>query len=174
MTDFWKFFSDFLKILWPYTWHLRHCHWLHCWQLRTTILTITLLPLNKEWQGQHSQFLGCFWCTLICLESGPSTCFGNGHRALRRLWEDGRWIIDCLKTFLIECHHLLSLFLAPSAIGRSGLFSSVRASSSWTPSLTVLNWLTEVIDLCDVTDVTDCFDWRVVVNVNWPLDVDSA
>ena len=58
MTDFWKFFSDFLKILWPYTWHLRH--WLHCWQLRTTLLTITLWPLNKVWQGQHSQFLRCF------------------------------------------------------------------------------------------------------------------
>ena len=44
--------------LWPETWHLRH--WLHFWQLRTTILTITLWPLNKEWQGQHLQFLRCF------------------------------------------------------------------------------------------------------------------
>ena len=56
-------FSDFLKILWPDTWHLRH--WLHCWQLRTTILTITLWPLNKEWQGQHSQFLRCFLVHII-------------------------------------------------------------------------------------------------------------
>ena len=48
-------FSDFLKILWPDTWHLRH--WLHCWQLRTTI---TLWPLNKEWRGQHLQFLQWF------------------------------------------------------------------------------------------------------------------
>ena len=30
--------------LWPETWHLRH--WLHLWQLRTTILTFTLWPLN--------------------------------------------------------------------------------------------------------------------------------
>ena len=43
---------------WPETWHLRH--WLHFWQLRTTILTFTLWPLNKEWRGQHSQFLRCF------------------------------------------------------------------------------------------------------------------
>ena len=42
-------FSDFLKILWPDTLHLRH--WLHCWQLRTTVLTITLWPLNKEWRN---------------------------------------------------------------------------------------------------------------------------
>ena len=44
--------------LWPNTWHLRH--WLHFWQLRTTILTFTLWPLNKEWWWQHSQFLRCF------------------------------------------------------------------------------------------------------------------
>ena len=34
-------------------------HWSHCWQLRTTILTITLWILNKEWRGQHLQFLRC-------------------------------------------------------------------------------------------------------------------
>ena len=39
------------------TWHLRH--WLHFWPLRTTILTFTLWPLNKEWWWQHSQFLRC-------------------------------------------------------------------------------------------------------------------
>ena len=52
---------DFLwKILrwdvWPETWH--SSHWL---QLRTTILTTTLWPLNKEWRGQHLQFLRCFF-----------------------------------------------------------------------------------------------------------------
>ena len=47
-----------MKFLWPDTWHLRH--WLHCWQLRTTLLTITLWPLNKECWWQHSQFLRCF------------------------------------------------------------------------------------------------------------------
>ena len=59
-------FSDFLKSCdlkldtWDtdYMWHLRH--WLHCWQLRTTLLRITLWPLYKVWQGQHSQFLRCF------------------------------------------------------------------------------------------------------------------
>ena len=35
--------------------------WLHLWQLRTTILTFTLWPLHKERQGQHSQFLPCFF-----------------------------------------------------------------------------------------------------------------
>ena len=58
--------SDFLKSCdlkldtWDtdYMWHLRH--WLHCWQLRTTLLRITLWPLNKEWWGQHLQFLRCF------------------------------------------------------------------------------------------------------------------
>ena len=30
-------------------------------QLRTTISTFTLWPLNKEWQGQHSQFLRCLY-----------------------------------------------------------------------------------------------------------------
>ena len=44
--------------LWPETWLLRH--WLFFWQLRTTILTITLWPLKKEWWWQHSQFLRCF------------------------------------------------------------------------------------------------------------------
>ena len=44
---------------WPETWHLRH--WLHFWQLRTTIWTITLWPLNREWWWQHSQFLRCFY-----------------------------------------------------------------------------------------------------------------
>ena len=44
--------------MWPETWQLKH--WLHFWQLRTTILTFTLWPLNKEWRGQHSQFLRCF------------------------------------------------------------------------------------------------------------------
>ena len=39
-------------------WRLRH--WLHFWQLRTTIWTITLWPLNREWWWQHSQFLLCF------------------------------------------------------------------------------------------------------------------
>ena len=55
-------FSDFRKTnprdLWPDTWYLRH--WLHFWQLRTTIWTITLWPLNIEWWWQHSQFLRCF------------------------------------------------------------------------------------------------------------------
>ena len=43
--------------LWPETWLLRH--WLFFWQLRTTILTITLWPLKKERWWQHSQFLRC-------------------------------------------------------------------------------------------------------------------
>ena len=51
-------FQIFWKFLWPETWHLRH--WLHFWQLRTTIWTITLWPLNIEWWWQHSQFLRCF------------------------------------------------------------------------------------------------------------------
>ena len=51
-------FQSFWKFLWPETWHLRH--WLHFWQLRTTIWTITLWPLNREWWWQHSQFLRCF------------------------------------------------------------------------------------------------------------------
>ena len=59
----WQFlmtiFDDILwKLLWHETWHLRH--WLHFWQLRTTIWTITLCPLNIEWWWQHSQFLRCF------------------------------------------------------------------------------------------------------------------
>ena len=65
--DHWDIWSDrFLesfqicwKFLWPYTLHLRH--WLHFWQLRITILTFTLWPLNKEWRGQHSQFLRRFF-----------------------------------------------------------------------------------------------------------------
>ena len=52
-------FQSFWKFLWPETWHLRH--WLNFWQLRTTIWTITLWPLNREWWWwQHSQFLRCF------------------------------------------------------------------------------------------------------------------
>ena len=43
--------------LWRKTWHLRH--WWHFWQLRTTIWTIILWPLNTEWWWQHSQFLRC-------------------------------------------------------------------------------------------------------------------
>ena len=39
-------------------WPLRH--WLHFWQLRTTILTIILWLLNAGWWWQHSQFLQCF------------------------------------------------------------------------------------------------------------------
>ena len=54
--DFWKFSDP--GDLWPETWHL--IHWLHFWQLKTTILTITLCPLNKEWRGPHSQLLRCF------------------------------------------------------------------------------------------------------------------
>ena len=49
------------KFLWPETWHLRH--WFHFWQLRTTIWTITLWPLNREWWWQHSQFLRCLKTT---------------------------------------------------------------------------------------------------------------
>ena len=41
---FFESFQIFWKFLWPETWHLRH--WLHFWQLRTTIWTITLWPLN--------------------------------------------------------------------------------------------------------------------------------
>ena len=57
---FWLLFHIFgsPRNLWPETWHLRH--WFHFWQLRTTILTVTLWPLNKEWWWQHSQFLRCF------------------------------------------------------------------------------------------------------------------
>ena len=58
---FW-FLGSFWKFLWPETWHLRH--WLHFWQLRTTIWTITLWPLNREWWWQHSQFLRCLFCPL--------------------------------------------------------------------------------------------------------------
>ena len=63
-SDFWKVFrffesvQIFWKFLWPETWHLRH--WLHFWQLRTTIWTIALWPLNTEWWWQHSQFLRCY------------------------------------------------------------------------------------------------------------------
>ena len=65
--NFWWHFFDVnfqifgkFQIFWEnfVAWHLRH--WLHCIQLRTTILTITLWPLNKEWWGQHLQFLRCF------------------------------------------------------------------------------------------------------------------
>ena len=45
--------------MWPETGHLRH--WLHFLQLRTTIKTLTLGPFNKEWWGQHSQLLQCFY-----------------------------------------------------------------------------------------------------------------
>ena len=47
-TFWWQFSISILEnfqifeILWPETWHLRH--WLHCWQLRTTLLRITLWP----------------------------------------------------------------------------------------------------------------------------------
>ena len=80
LTDIWQIFDRFLTDVWQIfdrffeniqylqkivrflkhfvTWDLRH--WLHFWQLRTTIWTITLWPLNKEWRGQHSQFLRCF------------------------------------------------------------------------------------------------------------------
>ena len=54
--DIWKTYSKSNPR--PDSWHLRH--WLHFWQLRTTILTFTLWPLNKEWWWQHSQFLRCF------------------------------------------------------------------------------------------------------------------
>ena len=62
--QFWHFltimsiFQSFWRFLWPETWHLRH--WLHFWQLRRTIWTITLWSLNTEWWWQHSQFLPCF------------------------------------------------------------------------------------------------------------------
>ena len=39
-------FQNFGKFLWPETWHLRH--WLHFWQLRTTIWAITLWPLIQS------------------------------------------------------------------------------------------------------------------------------
>ena len=58
VSNFFESFQIFWKFLWPETWHLRH--WLHFWQLRTTIWTITLWPLNTEWWWQHSQFLRCF------------------------------------------------------------------------------------------------------------------
>ena len=58
-SDFWGIFQSFWNFLWPETWHLRH--WLHFWQLRTTIWTITLWPLNREWWWQHSQFLRCLY-----------------------------------------------------------------------------------------------------------------
>ena len=80
-----RIFSDFLKILWPDTWHLRH--WLHCWQLRTTILTITLWPLNKEWGGQHSQLLRCFVSLLPCYELKMSLFWLFGVQSMRFL----RW-----------------------------------------------------------------------------------
>ena len=55
---FFRFFENFV------TWHLTLetliTLTIDNWQLRTTILTITLWPLNKEWRGQHSQFLRCF------------------------------------------------------------------------------------------------------------------
>ena len=44
--------------LWPETWHLRH--WFDFWQLRTTISTFTLWPLNKEWQGTAFAILAMF------------------------------------------------------------------------------------------------------------------
>ena len=56
--------------LWPETWLLRH--WLFFWQLRTTILTITLWPLKKEWWWQHSQFLRCLKIVLV----SQGFCFG--------------------------------------------------------------------------------------------------
>ena len=49
---------------WPDTCHLRH--WLHCWQLRTTLLTITLWPLNNKWQGQLFTILAVFDNTAHC------------------------------------------------------------------------------------------------------------
>ena len=58
---------------------LRLDTWLHLWQLRTTIWTSTLWPLNTEWWWQHSQFLRCFlsstgWAEWIeFCESDPSS-----------------------------------------------------------------------------------------------------
>ena len=73
-----KSFQIFWKFLWPETWHLGH--WLHFWQLRTTISTITLWPLNTEWWWQHSQFLRCF--SLKCGEKFNNSFCGYG------LWID--------------------------------------------------------------------------------------
>ena len=85
--NFWKFlkifdnvfrfaesFQIFGEFLWPETWHLRH--WLHFWQLRTTIWTITLWPLNREWWWQHSQFLRCFYIGKISRDKNlhPNAC----------------------------------------------------------------------------------------------------
>ena len=45
--DPWDMLSEWRgDMTWPETWHLRH--WLHFWQLRTTILTFTLCPWIKS------------------------------------------------------------------------------------------------------------------------------
>ena len=66
-------YIDFLKSCdtWDtaYMWHLRH--WLHCWQLSTTLLRITLWSWIALRQGQHSQFLRCFETEISVLETFP-------------------------------------------------------------------------------------------------------
>ena len=84
-SGFWKFFwfleknSDFLKILWPDTW---------CLTLETLITLLTIennntnnYLLNKEWQGQHSQFLRCFisklYFSAVFLNCIYHMCYSN-------------------------------------------------------------------------------------------------
>ena len=92
-------FQIFGKFLWPETWHLRH--WLHFWQLRTTIWTITLWPLNTEWWWQHSQFLRCLfrlkptlwtvWGYVVCIEIRLE----HGQQNSSGIWE--LWDLRCTR-----------------------------------------------------------------------------
>ena len=65
--------TDYIEFLksWD-TWDTAYMwHGLHCWQLRTTSLRITLWSWIALRQGQHSQFLRCFETEISVLETFP-------------------------------------------------------------------------------------------------------
>ena len=87
-------FQSFWKFLWPETRHLRH--WLHFWQLRTTIWTIRLWSLNTEWWWQHSQFLRCFKTDGNDLGQKITSShlpLGSCRASVSRSWKSWRWTI---------------------------------------------------------------------------------
>ena len=94
-------FQSVWKFLWPETWHLRHR--LHFWQLRTTIWTITLWPLNREWWWQPSQFLRCF--VLITFRGGTSEKITLYHKDIPKTSKDiiGGWVVPFWKRLLTCC-----------------------------------------------------------------------